>query len=190
MGAGPAGLAAAGYLACEGFEVDVYDKLPYAGGMMLFAIPSHRIDPDSIVDGVEDLKNRLSVKFYFNTKVFAKGLKRHDKGDDLVKNFVDLEDIANRYKAILIAIGTWNSRRLGIEGEDSKNVLSALEYLYHWKLYEMGLISEKPPKGNRVIVIGAGLSAVNATEKLWKQAQRSTWFIEEPLPKLLQGSTQ
>lgn len=54
----------------------------------------------------------------------------------------------------------------------------------------MGLISEKPPKGNRVIVIGAGLSAVNATEKLWKQAQRSTWFIEEPLPKLLQGSTQ
>lgn len=165
VGAGPAGLAAAGYLACEGFEVDIYDKLPYAGGMMMFAIPSHRIDPDSIIDGVEDLENRLSVRFYFNTKVFAKGLKRHDKGDDLVKNFVDLEDIADRYKAVLIATGTWGSRRLGVEGEDSKNVFSALEYLYRWKLYEMGFISEKPPTGSKVIVIGAGLSAVDAAEK-------------------------
>ncbi|MEM0027466.1 MAG: FAD-dependent oxidoreductase [Ignisphaera sp.] len=165
VGAGPAGLAAAGYLACEGFEVDVYDKLPYAGGMMMFAIPSYRIYPDNIIEGVEDLRDRMSVKFYFNTKVFAKGQKRHDEGDEFVKNVVELEDIVEKYKAVLIATGTWSSRKLDVEGEDSKNVFSALEYLYHWRIYEEGLVSEKPPKGNRIVVIGAGLSAVDAAEK-------------------------
>ncbi|MEM1736712.1 MAG: FAD-dependent oxidoreductase [Ignisphaera sp.] len=165
IGGGPAGLAATGYLSCMGYDVDVYDKLPYAGGLMMFAIPSYRIYPDNVIEGVEDLRDRMSVKFYLKTKVFAKGQSRYDEGDEFVENTIALEELVEKYDAILIATGTWNSRKLGIEGEDSKNVLTALEYLYHWRLYEEGLIQEKPIKGDKVVVIGAGLSAIDAAEK-------------------------
>lgn len=165
IGAGPAGLAATGYLACMGYEVDVYDKLPYPGGMMMFAIPSYRIYPDNIIEGVEDLRDRLSVKFYLKTKVFAKGESRHDEGDEFVEKYIDLNELVEKYDIILIATGTWESRKLGVKGENSKNILTALEYLYYWRIYEEGLTSSKPPMGKRVLVIGAGLSAIDVAEK-------------------------
>ncbi|MCC6016851.1 MAG: FAD-dependent oxidoreductase [Desulfurococcaceae archaeon] len=165
IGAGPAGLAAAGYLTCMGYEVDVYDKLPYVGGLMMFAIPSYRIYPDNVIEGVEDLRDRLSVRFYLRTKVFAKNQSRHDEGDEFVEKVVNLEDLVEKYNAVLISTGTWSSRKLGVEGEDSRNVLTALEYLYHWRLYEEGLATEKPPTGRNVVVVGAGLSAIDAAEK-------------------------
>ncbi|MEM4513217.1 MAG: FAD-dependent oxidoreductase [Ignisphaera sp.] len=168
VGAGPAGLAATGYLACMGYDVDVYEKLPYAGGLMMFAIPSNRIYPENVIEGIEDLRDRLSVKFYLKTKVFAKGQARHDEGDDFVEKTTDLEDIVGKYDAVLISTGTWGSRKLGVEGENSRNVLTALEYLYHWRLHEEKLINEKPPLGRKVAVIGAGLSAVDAAEKAFE----------------------
>ncbi|MCS7110834.1 MAG: FAD-dependent oxidoreductase, partial [Ignisphaera sp.] len=165
VGAGPAGLAAAGYLSCQGYDVDVYDKLPYAGGLMMFAIPGYRIFPDNIIEGVEDLRDRLSVKFVFRTKVFAGNQERRDEGDDHVERTVALEELMEKYNAILIATGTWRSRKLDIEGENAINVVTALEYLYMWRLYEEGLASREPIRGRRVVVIGAGLSAVDAAEK-------------------------
>ncbi|WP_297481030.1 NAD(P)-binding protein, partial [Thermococcus sp.] len=48
IGSGPAGLSAAGYLACRGHEVHVYDKLPEPGGLMLFAIPEFRIPVERV----------------------------------------------------------------------------------------------------------------------------------------------
>lgn len=165
VGAGPAGLAAAGYLACQGYDVDVYDKLPYAGGLMVFAIPTIRIHPDNVIEGVEELRDRFSVRFHFRVKVFAKGQERHDEGDEFVERAVTLEEVVEAHDATLIATGTWSSRRLGIEGEDAAGVLTALEYLYHWRLYEEGLTTKEPPRAKRVVVIGAGLSAVDAVEK-------------------------
>ncbi|MEM1919387.1 MAG: FAD-dependent oxidoreductase [Desulfurococcaceae archaeon] len=165
VGAGPAGLAATGYLACLGYEVDVYDKLPYAGGLMMFAIPVHRIPPDNIIDGVEDLKDRLSVKFNFKVKVFVKDNSRHDEGDDFVERTIPLDDLITSYDAVLITTGTWSSRKLGVEGENAINVITALEYLYRWRLYEEKLLPNKPPSGKKVVVVGAGLSAVDAAEK-------------------------
>lgn len=165
VGAGPAGLAASGYLACLGYEVDVYDKLPYPGGLMMFAIPGYRITPDNVIEGVEDLKDRLSVKFVSKTKVFVKGQSRHDEGDDFVEKTLDLENVLERYDGVVVATGTWSSKRLNVEGEDAENVLTALEYLYHWRLFEEGLVKRKPHSAKRVIVIGAGLSAIDAVER-------------------------
>lgn len=169
IGAGPAGLAVTGYLSCLGYDVDVYDKLPYAGGLMMFAIPGYRIYPDNIVEGVEDLRDRMSVKFYFKTKVFARNQSRHDEGDEFVEKIVDFEDLVEKYDAVVIATGTWSSRKLGVEGENSVNVVTALEYLYRWRIYEEGLVSEKPPKGKRVVVVGGGLSAIDAAEKAMEE---------------------
>jgi len=165
IGAGPAGLAAAGYLVCQGYEVDVYDKLPLPGGLMIFAIPTFRISVRSVMDGVEDLRDNFSVKFILGTKVFRKDEVRHDEGDEFVKEVVDLKDIVDKYDAILITTGTWKSRKMGIPGEDSKGVYTALEYLFMLRSYDMGYIKQKPPRARKVVVVGGGLSAVDAAEE-------------------------
>lgn len=164
VGAGPAGLSATGYLVCRGYEVDVYDKLPGPGGLMAYAIPSWRIKLEDILDGYRDLVENFGVKFIFKTKV-CMGSCRHEEGDDFIEREIGLEEIMNEYDAVLIATGTWRSRRLGIAGEESGDVYTALEFLYRIKLAEMGYTIDYPRiAGRRVVVIGGGLSAVDAVE--------------------------
>jgi len=176
VGAGPAGLAAAGLLACRGADVDVYDKLPHAGGMMMFVIPSMRIPRDSVIEGVEDLESRLGVKFILRTKVFE-GEPRHDEGDEFVQNTIPLSKLVEEYDAVLIATGTWRSRRMGIEGEDAEGVYPALEYIYRWNLYDMKLVTEKPYLGKRVVVVGGGLSAVDAAEVALRRGAEEVYLV-------------
>ncbi len=161
IGAGPAGLAAAGYLVCKGYDVEIYDKLPYPGGLMTFAIPSYRIRLETVMEGVRDLESNFGVKFHLSTKVVCG--KRHDEGDELSKNEVQLTDIINEFDAVLIATGTWQSRKMRIPGEDAEGVETALEYLFKVRASEYGFMSP-PPIPKRVIVVGGGLSAVDAAE--------------------------
>lgn len=164
VGGGPAGLAAAGYLVCYGYEVDVYEKLPYAGGLMTFAIPPYRIPRENVIEGVEDLEKNFSVKFNYRTKVFCGDKVRHDEGDEFVQNVLDLMKLVNEYDAVLITTGIWSSRKLGVPGEEAQGVLTALEYTYGWWIYDSGLSTHKPPVGKRVVVVGGGFSAVDAAE--------------------------
>ncbi len=176
VGAGPAGLAAAGYLACMGAEVDVYDKLPQPGGMMMFVIPQHRIPRDSVVEGVEDLEKRFGVKFFTKTKVFE-GEPRHDEGDDFVERTVPLSKLVEGYDVVLIATGTWRSRRMGVENEDAKGVYTALEFIYGWYIYDAGLSSSQPSMGKRVAVVGGGLSAVDAAETALRKGAEEVYLL-------------
>lgn len=167
VGAGPAGLAATGYLACEGYEVDVYDKLPLPGGLMVFGIPSWRIPPERVVTGARELESKFGVKFMLRVKVFS-GETSHEEGDELVEKKVSVEDLLGNYDMVLIATGTWSSKIPKIPGTEAKGVVKALEYLYKWKLFEHGYTHEKPPTGKSVVVIGAGYSAVDAAERALK----------------------
>ncbi len=163
VGAGPAGLSATGYLVCRGYEVDIYEKLPIPGGMMSFAIPRYRIPLDSIMEGVEELRDRFGVKLYTSTKVVCG--ERHDEGDELVGSSADLLKLVEGYNAVLIATGTWRSRRLGIPGDDAKNVVSALEFLLDLHREELGLGGGHARGFKKVVVIGGGLSAIDAAEE-------------------------
>ncbi|MCX8185310.1 MAG: FAD-dependent oxidoreductase [Sulfolobales archaeon] len=163
VGAGPAGLTAAGYLVCRGHEVDIYDKLPIPGGMMTFAIPKYRIPLDSIMEGVEELRDRFGVKLNLSTKVTCG--ERHDEGDELAVNTVDMLKLVENYDATLISTGTWRSRKLGIPGDDAKNVMSALEFLLDIHMEELGLRASHLGSFKKVVVIGGGLSAVDAAEE-------------------------
>ncbi len=163
IGSGPAGLAIAGYLACKGFEIDVYDKLPLPGGLMTFAIPRYRIPFDSIIEGIEDLKENFSVKFYLSTKVCTGN--DLDEGDELVKNIINLSTILDSYDAVVLATGTWKSRKLNIPGENSINVFSALNFLLKLRLHELKFHNSSLTIPKRVVVIGAGLSAVDVAEE-------------------------
>jgi len=162
VGAGATGLSATGYLVCRGYEVDVYDKLPLPGGLMTFAIPKHRIPLEEVMEGVEDLRRNFGVKFNLSVKVSCgDGI---DECDDLAKEKVDLIELSRDYRALLIATGTWKSRKLGLDGEDAGNVYTAIDYLRKLHLPILGLGGEEIELG-RVLVIGGGLSAIDAADE-------------------------
>lgn len=163
IGAGPAGLAAAGFLACMGYEIDIYDKQPLPGGLMMFGIPSWRIPPQRVLDGARELEERFGVKYILKTKVYA-GDHGHDEGDEYVEKQIALGEVIEKYDLVLIATGTWRSKIPKLPGVDAIGVTTALEYLYKWKLYEHKLVQKKPEIGKSVVVIGAGYSAVDAAE--------------------------
>jgi glutamate synthase (NADPH/NADH) small chain len=150
VGAGPAGLALAGELACRGHEVHVFDRLPEPGGMLVFVIPSFRFRKDVVRKSIGDLE-KLGVEFHAGVDV---GL--HLRVGDLLKS----------YDAVVVATGTWRSAKLGVKGEELPGVYYALEWLHSRALHELGYGPPPPAPGSRVVVVGGGLSAVDACETL------------------------
>ncbi len=148
IGAGPAGLGAAGELVCKGHKVVVYDMLPEPGGLVIFGIPEFRIPKDRVREGIEELK-KLGVEFKCNVKV----------GRD-----ISLGEIINEYDAVLIATGTWKSNRLGVPGEDLEGVYDALYYIINSHMAKLGYkpFEEMPDLYGTVAVIGGGLTAIDA----------------------------
>ncbi|MCS7107379.1 MAG: FAD-dependent oxidoreductase [Acidilobaceae archaeon] len=152
VGAGPAGLAAAGVLRCYGHEVVIYDMMPEAGGMMMFGIPDDRLPKDRIRESVKELM-RAGVRFLFNVKV----------GKD-----VKLDELMASSDAVLIATGTWKTRELGVEGEHLPWVLPAAEWIVEVHMARYGYLSWNhvyKPSGTALIV-GAGLTAVDVATLL------------------------
>lgn len=164
VGAGPAGLFAAGYLACMGHEVHVYDKLPEPGGLMLFVIPEFKVSIPRVKGGTSELADVFNVKFYTRTKVFG-GARSKEEGDAYVTKEVELKDLIKDYDAVLIATGTWSVGKLNVPGEDLRGVYSALEYLFRAKAARLGHIprDEVPQlRGRRVAIVGGDIMAVDA----------------------------
>lgn len=146
IGAGPAGLAAAGYLRCRGFNVTVYDMLPEPGGLLIFGVLDIHINKAKVREGIRELIN-MGVEFKQCVKV----------GRDIL-----LEDLFDKYNAILIATGTWKSRRLKVPGADLPEVVPALEWIFQYHLWKYGYRRQRPVIRDRVVVIGGGLTAVDA----------------------------
>jgi glutamate synthase (NADPH/NADH) small chain len=147
VGAGPAGLYAAGWLASDGYQVDVLDMLPEPGGLLVAGIPDLRLDKAVVRQAVEQLKE-AGVTFRTGTRV----------GRD-----VQLSDLVEQYDAVLIATGAWESRRLEVEGEGLDGVFPALEYLVDYALAQHGHARPaREVQGKVVLVVGGGLTAVDA----------------------------
>ncbi|MDH3343698.1 MAG: FAD-dependent oxidoreductase, partial [Desulfobacteraceae bacterium] len=115
IGSGPAGLTSAYFLALDGYQVNVYESMPEAGGMMRYGIPEHRL-PRSVLDAeIENLK-RYGVKIHTDTAI----------GKDLT-----LEELREHgANAIFLAIGAWKGLKLRIPGEEtSQGVLDVITFL-------------------------------------------------------------
>ena len=140
IGAGVAGLSAAHDLALNGHEVTVFEKLPVAGGMMVVGIPAYRLPREVFEREIVHIK-RLGVEIRLNCAL----------GCDVTLN--DLR--ADGYDAVLLTVGAHGSIPLGIPGEDSEGVVSAIDFLREVNLGER----KKVP--NRVAVIGGGNSALD-----------------------------
>jgi NADPH-dependent glutamate synthase beta subunit-like oxidoreductase len=140
VGAGPAGLSCAYYLAIDGYKVTVFEKQKALGGMLTLGIPSFRLEKDVVNAEIEILKD-LDVEF--KTGV--------DVGLD-----VSLQDLRSQgFKAFYLAIGAQTGRKLAIEGEDAEGVITGVDFLRNVNLGE-----DIRLKGI-VIVIGGGNVAID-----------------------------
>ncbi|MBI5248203.1 MAG: FAD-dependent oxidoreductase [Desulfomonile tiedjei] len=140
IGAGPGGLSAAYYLAIEGYQVTVFEKLPVIGGMLNVGIPDYRL-PRQIID--EEVENIRSMNVAFRTGVTF--------GKDITID--DLED--QGYQAVFLSIGLHVSRRLGIDGESLDGVVGGIDML------RMVALKEDVKVGQNVVVIGGGNVAID-----------------------------
>lgn len=112
IGSGPGGLSIAGLLAKDGYGVTIYEKESKAGGYLRYGIPEYRL-PNSVVDDEINIIKNLGVKFVFNTKV----------GED-----ISLDDIKEKYSAVILAIGTSKGKILDMF-KNNKYVISAVDLL-------------------------------------------------------------
>ncbi len=139
-GAGPAGLSCAHDLALLGHEVTIFDAAPAAGGMLRLGVPEYRLPRELL---------NLEIQ-----AILALGptLKLNQA---LGKDF-SLADLRHDFDAIFIAIGTYRSRTLNVEGEQLDGVLRAVDFLINVNLggYNLDL-------GKRVLVVGGGNVAMD-----------------------------
>lgn len=114
IGAGPAGMTAAYYLAEKGHPVTAFERQNTPGGMLKYGIPTFRLEKDVIDAEIEALR-KLGVEFKCGVEV----------GKD-----VTIPELREQgYKAFYIAIGAQNGRKLGIEGEELEGVNIGLDFL-------------------------------------------------------------
>jgi len=131
IGSGPAGLTAAYYLARKGHTVDVYEKLPKAGGMLRYGIPGYRLPEEVFESEIEDIL-QAGVRLHVNSPKTPQELL--NEGTD----------------AVLVAVGAHKGIRLPIEGNDLPNTYTAVEYLRNAALGSItGL-------GDSVLILGGG----------------------------------
>ena len=140
IGAGPAGLTTAYYLAIEGYPVIVFEKLPIAGGMMAVGIPEFRL-PRDILRTEIDVIEKLGVEIKLNCEI-----GKHRSFDDLKKEF----------DAVFIGAGCHRGMKLRIPGEDSvAGVIDGITFLR-----DIHLGKPSSHRG-RLVVIGGGNTAVD-----------------------------
>ena len=138
IGAGPAGLTVAYYLAKKGHAVTIFDALPAAGGMVRYGIPSYRI-PIHIIDQEVAEVEKLGVEFRFNTRV--------ESIDHLTKQ---------GFESVFIGIGAQGGDKLGIPGDDLPNVVDSPTFLSAAAQGKVGTAESDIMVGKRIAVIGGG----------------------------------
>lgn len=142
IGAGPAGLSCAYYLALLGYRPTVFDKNSLPGGMMTYGIPSFKLEKD-VINAEIDILRELGVEIKCGVNV----------GEDIT-----IPELRSQgYKAFYIAIGCQGSRKANIAGEDAQGVMSAVDFLHEVYADEKNASRVE----GRTIVVGGGNVAID-----------------------------
>ena len=153
IGAGPAGLSCAYYLAIDGYDITVFEREARPGGMLALGIPEFRLEK-KVLDAEIDVLRTMGVKIQCGV----------DVGKD-----VTLDELrAQGYEAFYLAIGAQGGRSLGVEGEDAENVFSGVDFL---RRVNLGQKVELP---GRVLVIGGGNVAIDVARTATRCGATST----------------
>lgn len=152
VGAGPAGLTAAYFLALAGVRVTLYDREEHPGGLLRYGIPPYRL-PREFLDA--EIRRAMVPGIHF---VGATALGAQIKILALQKEF----------DAVLVAVGRHASRPLGIPGDGLSGIVGGV-----------GLLADlhrgrKAPSGQRVVVIGGGNTAFDCARSLYREGRKVT----------------
>ena len=148
LGGGPGGLSAAYYLQLMGHQTTVYEMLPKLGGMLRYGIPNYRLPKERLEDDVNAIL-KTGIQVEYGKKI----------GQDIT-----IQDLREQYDAVLITIGASTDKKLGLEGEDSEGVMSAVQFLRN---IGKNIITDLT--GKEVAVIGGGnvsMDAVRTAKRL------------------------
>ena len=160
IGAGPAGLSAAYYLATIGYKPTVFEKSAKPGGMMTYGIPSFKLEKD-VIDAEIDVLRELGVEIKCGVEV----------GKD-----VTIQQLRDQgYEAFYIAIGCQGGRRPGVPGDTAEGTSIAVDFLHH------ALEDENQKMEGSVVVVGGGNVAVDCvkTAKRFGAAKVSMVCLED-----------
>ena len=143
VGSGPAGLTAAHELCDAGFEVHVYEMTDRLGGMMIWGIPAFRLPPGIIEEDIDRLLKRFpDLHIHLNS-----GLGKE----------ISLDELKAKHDAVLLAIGSWWGKPMGIPGEEgNENVIDGVSFLRHVNA------GERPTLPETVVVVGGGDVSMDA----------------------------
>jgi formate dehydrogenase major subunit len=142
IGGGPAGLTAAFYARLEGHQVKIFEAMPKPGGMLRYGIPSYRL-PRDLIDKELNVLWRLGVELQCNARLGT---------DFTIEQLLEEE----KYDAVFLALGAFNSNEMGVENEDADGVVAAIDFLGELELNGDVHVGEK------VAVIGGGFTAMAA----------------------------
>lgn len=139
VGGGPSGLTAAYFLQLMGHQVTVFEEKANLGGMLRYGIPNYRFPRERLQQDINAiLSTGIEVKLNANV------------GTE------EIQKIQSEYDACYVAIGAHADKKLGLEGEDCNNVISAVDMLR-----EIGDNKYPDFTGKRVIVVGGGNVAMD-----------------------------
>ena len=147
IGGGPAGLSCAFYLAEKGYRPTVFEKNKVAGGMLVYGIPSFKLEKD-VVQAEIDVMKEMGVEIKTGIEV----------GKD-----VTISQLREQgYKAFFIAIGCQGGRKAGIAGEEAEGVMTAVDFL-------RTVADDQNYKVNgRTVVVGGGNVAIDVSRTAWR----------------------
>lgn len=140
IGAGPASLACAAELQQRRFPVTVFDRRPLPGGLNTYGVAEYKLTAEASLREIE-LIRELGVEF---------------RNEVEIRTQQDLESVEQEFDLIFLGVGLGPAHRLGIPGDDHRDVIDALQFIAQYK-------TETPPAiAASVAVIGAGNTAIDA----------------------------
>lgn len=155
IGAGPAGMSCAYYLAQQGHQCTIIEKLPKAGGMTRYGIPDYRLPQKELDAEIAEIES-LGVEFLYNTAL----------GKD-----VTIDGLRRSFDAVFLAIGAHVSKSMGIPGEELDGVYQGIDFLREVKL------GKKFDLGETVVVVGGGNTAIDAVRTSLRLGAKNCYIV-------------
>ena len=143
VGAGPAGLSCAHALSREGIDVTIYEKENKGGGLMTYGIAAYKVTPQFCEEELDYILSIGGIDIQYNREF----------GKDIT-----LETLQSNYDAVYLAFGVGLTRQLAIPGEHLTGVADAIHFIYDIRTNGYPAV----PVGDRVAVIGMGMTAIDA----------------------------
>lgn len=153
LGAGPAGITCAWYLAMRGHQCTIYERFPqghhhYGGGYLFTGIPKYRLNRKIIEKEVRDVLEMNGVEIVYSCEIGVN---------------LQFEEIASRFDAVFVGVGAIKPLKLRIQGEEKEGVIPAEDYLEQLNFWlEDSTYPFKLRPGKKIIIIGGGFTSMDA----------------------------